>query len=100
MLDFTYSSRNDGPPTPDVILFDNVADQTRIIIEVCQTRGLTADLDKVIRLTDGGLYGILEGFVYNYKTQQWLRYRVGNGGLTEPTSFSEVLQLDLNAFLL
>lgn len=44
-------------------------------------------------------YGILEGFVFNYKTQQWLRYRKGDGGQAIESSFSEVLQLDLNAFL-
>ncbi|WP_421827407.1 hypothetical protein [Larkinella sp.] len=94
MLDFTYSS-----PTPDVILFDNEADQTPIIIEICHTSGLKHDLAKTIRLIDENLYGILEGFVYNYKTGQWFRYRKGDGGLTENSSFSEILQLDLNSFL-
>ncbi|KAA9349966.1 MULTISPECIES: hypothetical protein [Larkinella] len=94
MLDFTYSS-----PTPDVILFDNEADQTRIIIEICHTSGLKHDLAKTIRLIDEDDYGVLEGFVYNYKTDQWFRYRKGDGGLTEPSSFSEILQLDLNSFL-
>ena len=44
-------------------------------------------------------YGILEGFVYNYKTQQWLRYRKGDGGVATESAFSEVLQLDLKAFV-
>jgi Uma2 family endonuclease len=86
-------------PTPDIILYDNETDQTKVVVEVCQTRGLKADLDKVIRLIDGNLYGIREGFVYDYKTHQWYRYQFDDGGLTTESSFSEILQLDLNAFL-
>ncbi len=100
MLDFSYSSRYDGPPTPDVILIDNTTQQTKVIIEVCQTTGLKGDLRKVIRLVDEDIYGIREGFVYNYKTQQWFRYRFGDGGLTTESSFSELLNLDLNEFLI
>jgi len=94
MLDFTYSS-----PTPDLILYDNETDQTKIIIEICHTSGQKNDLRKVIRLIDEDSYGIREGFVYNYKTHQWHRYRFGDGGLTTESSFSEILQLDLNAFI-
>ena len=45
------------------------------------------------------LYGIREGFMYNYKTHQWLRYRFGDGGLPTESSFSEILNLDLNTSL-
>lgn len=86
-------------PTPDVVLYDNATETTPVIIEVCQTRGLKADLDKVIRLIDGELYDIREGFIYDYKTQQWLRYQLGDGGIATASSFSTVLQLDLNQFL-
>ncbi|GAB3916134.1 hypothetical protein [Larkinella terrae] len=86
-------------PTPDVILYDNALDQTRIIIEVCHTRGVKDDIQKVIRLIDGELYGIQEGFVYDYKTRHWFRYRLGDGSLTSESSFSDILQLDLNQFL-
>ncbi|WP_262507334.1 hypothetical protein [Spirosoma radiotolerans] len=41
-----------------------------MIIEICQTRGANGDLEKIINLIDGELYGIHEGFVFNYKTQQ------------------------------
>ena len=54
----------------------------------------------MISLIDDESYSILEGFVYNYKTEKWLRYRKGDGGQAIESSFSEVLQLDLNAFLL
>jgi hypothetical protein len=88
-----------GNPVPDIILFDHEAEQTRVIIEVCQTNGQNNDLDKVIRLVEVAKYGILEGFVYNYKTHQWLRYRKGDGGQATETSFSEVLQIDLGPFV-
>ncbi len=86
-------------PTPDVILYDNNTDQTPVIIEICQTRGVKGDLQKVIQLIDGALYGIQEAFVYDYKTQQWLRYRLGDGGMTSPSSHSYILGLDLNQFV-
>ena len=92
---------NDGEasPVPDLILYDNEARITPIIIEVCHTDGLRKDLKKVIALIDSDDYGILEGFVYDYTTCRWYRYRKGDGGLTTESSFSDILQLDLNAFL-
>lgn len=54
---------------------------------------------KVIRLIEENDYGILEGFVYNYKTRQWLCYRKGDGGAATESSFSEVLKLELSVFL-
>ncbi|CCH03171.1 hypothetical protein FAES_5172 [Fibrella aestuarina BUZ 2] len=84
---------------PDVSLRDNQTDQTPIIIEVCHTNGLKADLRKVIQLIDDDLYGIREGFVYNYKTTEWLRYRFGDGGLTSASSYSIILGLDLASLL-
>ncbi|MRS64247.1 hypothetical protein [Larkinella terrae] len=86
-------------PVPDVLLYEYEKEQTRIIIEICQTSGQKRDLTKIIKLIDEDLYGILEGFVYNYKTAEWFRYRKGDGGLIENSSFSEILQLDLNSFL-
>lgn len=86
-------------PTPDLLLYDNGAEKTRIIIEVCQTRAIRADVEKVIRLIEGQLYGIEEGFVYNYKTGQWLRYKLGDGEAVTESSFSEKLNLDLAKFL-
>jgi Uma2 family endonuclease len=88
-----------GNPVPDLILFDHEAEQTRVIIEVCQTTGQNNDLDKVIRLVEQANYGILEGFVYNYKTGQWLRYCKGDGGKGTESSFSKVLNLDLGPFV-
>ena len=53
----------------------------------------------MIRLVDSDDYGIQEGFVYNYKTRQWLRYQLGDGGAATTSSVSTVLGLDLNQFL-
>lgn len=86
-------------PTPDVILYDNNTDQTAVIIEVCQTRGLKGDVQKVIQLVDSELYGISEGFVYDYKTGHWLRYRKGDAGMTSESSFSGLLNLDLALYV-
>ncbi len=86
-------------PTPDIILYDYTAEQTRIIIEVCQTNGQKNDLKKILWLIEENEYGILEGFVYNYKTKQWLRYRKGDGNSAIESSFSEVLNVDLGPFV-
>ena len=84
---------------PDISLRNNEAGLTPIIIEVCHTNGLRGDLRKVIQLIDDDLYGIREGFVYDYRTCEWLRYRFGDGGLTTPTSYSAILDLDMTGFL-
>ncbi|OIN56296.1 hypothetical protein [Arsenicibacter rosenii] len=88
-----------GNPVPDLLLYDHEAEQTRIIIEICQTNGERNDVLKVIRLIDEQDYGIQEGFVFNYKTGRWLRYRKGDGGLVTESAFSDLLQLDLSGFL-
>ncbi|GAB3500627.1 hypothetical protein GCM10027341_26230 [Spirosoma knui] len=91
----------DGPgyPVPDVLLFDKGAEQTRVIIEVSGNRSFNSDVRKVIRLIEDDDYGILEGFIYNYKTREWLRYRKGDGGVATTSSFSEVMGVELGAFL-
>ena len=96
----TMLNEAEASPRPDVILFDNEALTTPIIIEVCHTVGLKKDINKVIRLIDEDEYGILEGFVYDYKTDIWLRYCKGDVGLMTQTSFSDVLNLDLNLMLM
>jgi hypothetical protein len=88
---------DEGPgfPVPDIILFDEKTEQTRIIIEVCTNRGINNDIKKVIRLIEDDDYGILEGFVYNYKSREWFRYRKGDGGVATASSFSEVMGVDM-----
>lgn len=87
-------------PTPDLILYDKEADYIPVIIEVCHTRGLKGDLQKVVSLIEDFPYDIQEGFVYNYRTEKWLRYSKGEDGMAIESSFSAVLQLDLNQFVL
>lgn len=96
----TMLDEGKASPVPDVSLCDNETNQTPVIIEVCHVKGLKGDLRKVIQLIDDDLYGIREGFVYDYRTYEWLRYRFGDGGVVTNSSFSDLLQLDLNAFLL
>ncbi|GAB4027693.1 hypothetical protein [Spirosoma gilvum] len=86
-------------PMPDVSLYSYAEEETKVVVEVCQTNGQKNDLKKIIWLIDENEYGILEGFVYNYKTRHWLRYRKGEGGVATESSFSDVLNLDLNQFL-
>ena len=86
-------------PVPDVLLYDNQQHTTPIIIEVCHTSGVRNDTKKIIRLVDEFDYGIQEGFLYDYVTQQWQRYRKGKEAMETGVSFSEVLQLDFNTFL-
>lgn len=95
----TMLNEGEASPVPDLILYDNEARVTPVVIEVCHTDGLRKDLKKVILLLDSDDYGIEEGFVYDYIALQWYRYRRGDGGLTTESSFSDILQLDLNSFL-
>ena len=88
-----------GHQVPDVLLFDNEVELTRIIIEVSQPRTANRDLQKIIHLIEDDDYGILEGFVYNYKTREWFRYRKGDGGAATNSSFSDVLGIDLGPFV-
>lgn len=88
-----------GYPVPDIILFDNETQETRIIIEVTISRSQKSDLRKIIQLIDHDEYGITEGFVYNYRTHEWLRYRKGEGGLATESSFSDVLGINLGGFV-
>lgn len=94
MLTEGYSS-----PVPDVLLYDHQTEEAKVIIEVCQNNGLKHDTSKIIKLIEDNTFGILEGFVFNYKTGQWLRYRLGDGSVATNSSFSEVLQVDLNTFV-
>jgi hypothetical protein len=80
---------------PDVLLFDNEAQLTRIIIEVAQPRTANRDLKKIIHLIEDDDYGILEGFVYNYKTHEWFHYGKGDGGVATNSSVSTLMGVDM-----
>jgi hypothetical protein len=92
-------NETEASPVPDLILVDNQTSTIPIIIEICHSPGLKKDLKKVIGLIEDDYYGIREGFVYNYKTGSWFRYRFGDGGVATESSYSEILKLDLDTFL-
>lgn len=86
-------------PVPDLLLYDNLLGQTPIIIEICHTTGFKNDQKKVVELIESADYGIIEGFIYNYKTQKWWKYVKGEGEITENPSYSFILHCNLNQFL-
>ncbi len=87
-------------PVPDILLYDNQEHKTPIIIEVCHTSGVNNDMKKIIRLIEDFDYGIEEGFLYDYAAKQWRKYTKGQGQMETDNSYSDVLQLDFNDFLL
>ncbi|MCC6459852.1 MAG: hypothetical protein IT260_05260 [Saprospiraceae bacterium] len=80
-------------PTPDILLFDNVRKQNQVIIEVSGNTGARRDFEKVKQLVQE--YTVPEGFVYNYDTGAWLKYRLHQGEDSETPSFSDLIGLDL-----
>jgi Uma2 family endonuclease len=86
-------------PTPDVILYDNVLEQTPVIIEVTHSSGVQNDLKKVRELIEETEYGITEGFVYDYKKNLWHKYKKGYGIITRRPSYCNTLKLDLSTLL-
>jgi len=82
-------------PTPDLILYDNVLAITPVIIEITHTDGVKKDMFKIQQVIDQQFYGIQEGFVYDYKRNQWHKYALGKGVVTDNPSFCEALNLDL-----
>ncbi len=86
-------------PTPDIILFDNVTDETPVIIEINHTSGVKSDIKKVQQLIDAQDYGIREGFVYDYKRNEWHKYKLGEGIISDKPSFCEAINIDLATLL-
>ncbi len=86
-------------PTSDIILYDNVLEQTPVIIEITHSNGVAGDLRKVKNLIDEGDYSIIEGFVYNYKRNEWYKYKRGVGDILDKPSFCEAINLDLATLL-
>jgi Uma2 family endonuclease len=95
----TMLNEDQTSPTPDIILFDNVLSRTPVIIEVTHTTGVTGDLKKLRRLINEEDYGIEEGFVYDYKRNEWHKYHRDKGDITDQPSFCEAINLDLATLL-
>ena len=86
-------------PVPDILLHDHERAETPVIIEVTQTKGVRADQIKIKKLIDEGYYGIVEGFVYDYKRNEWRKYHRDKGEITDNPSFCEAINLDLATLL-
>jgi hypothetical protein len=85
-------------PVPDISLYDNVLEQTPVIIEITHTGMVKADLRKIQRLIESDDYGIVEGFVYDYRRNEWHKYHRDND-VIENASFCEAINLDLATLL-
>ena len=96
---FTETMIDEGKtsPTPDVLLFDNHSAQNKVIIEVSTSAGERKDFEKLVELMND--YGVEEGFVYNYNTKAWRKYRLGAGEVTDNPSFCDTIGYDLDKFL-
>lgn len=98
-LSETMLDEGQTSPTPDIILLDNVLSLTPVIIEITHSTGVRGDSIKVQRLIDSEYYGIQEGFVYDYKHNEWHKYKRGVGIVTDKPSFCEAINLDLATLL-
>jgi hypothetical protein len=94
MLDDSQTS-----PVPDISLYDNALEQTPVIIEITHTGMVKSDARKIQRLIDNDYYGIDEGFVYDYKRNEWHKNKRGVGDITGNPSFCEAINLDLATLL-
>lgn len=96
---FTETMIDEGKtsPTLDILLFDNDLGQNKVIIEVSTSAGTRKDFDKLVELMRD--YEVPKGFVFNYNTRTWRKYRLGIGEVQESPSFCETIGYDLNEFL-
>jgi len=92
MIDEAHTSH-----VTELLLFDPEAEKNVVIIEVTVTAAENKDFKQVSALVDK--YDIAEGFVYNYITKQWRKYKMGIGEITENPSFCDSIGYDLNDFL-
>jgi len=96
---FTETMIDEGKtsPTPDILLFDNATGLNKVIIEVSASAGARKDFEKLVELMHD--YEVPEGFVYNYSTGVWRKYRLDIGEVIQNPSFCDTIDLDLNTFL-
>lgn len=93
----TMIDESQTSPTPDILLFDNEKRQNKVIIEVSGNTGARRDFEKVKTLVEE--YGVPEGFVYNYDTEKWMKYRLGEGEDARRPSYIDSIGVDLNDLL-
>ncbi len=95
----TMLNEGESSPVPDILLYDNVVSETPVIIEINHAAGVKNDLKKLRTLIEETEYGIQEGFVYDYKRNQWHKYKRGVGDILDQPSFCETINLDLATLL-
>lgn len=95
----TQIDEGQSSPVPDILLYNNETYQTPIIIEICHPNGINNDLKKLKKLIDDNDYGIEEGFIYDYERSIWIKYTKLNGLISNNSSFSEILNMDLALLL-
>jgi len=93
----TMIDESQTSPTPDILLFDNEHRQNKVIIEVSGNTGARRDFEKVKTLM--AEYEVPEGFVYNYDTEKWMKYRLGEGEDARHPSYIDSIGVDLNDLL-
>jgi hypothetical protein len=84
---------------PDLILQDDNNGDVPIIIEISTKRGWKTDYNKLRRIMNDTEYGIVEGFVLNFETGEWLKYTKNILEIDSHSSWSNVLNLDLKTLL-
>ena len=96
---FTETMIDEGKtsPTPDVLLFDNRSGQNMVIIEVSTSAGERKDFEKLVEIMKD--YQVPEGFVYNYNTKTWRKYRLDAGETAENPSFCDTIGYDFDTFV-
>jgi hypothetical protein len=92
----TMINEAETSPTPDILLFDHAVNKTVVIIEINHPDGLKKDTRNLKELIEE--YELAEGFLYDYKTKRWWKYKKGVE-ITENPSFCEAIQYNLNDFL-
>jgi Uma2 family endonuclease len=86
-------------PVPDIMLIDNERETTPVIIEITRTKNVKNDLKKIRSLIDDNEYGVVEGFVYDYRLDKWHKYKKGVGEILDNPSFCDGVNLDLAMLL-
>ncbi len=90
---------NPDSKCPDVIFQDNEKSTVPIIIEISTSRGWKTDFNKMRKLIEETEFGIEEGFVYDFQLGIWHKFSKKNGASSMPDAWSDILGLDLNAFI-
>jgi hypothetical protein len=93
----TMIDESQTSPAPDILLYDHKQEKTMVLIEITHSVGIKKDGSKVQALMND--YDVPEGFVYDYRKQQWYKFDRLTGPVKDNSSFSSMLQVDLNNFL-